>query len=173
MKLHIEPLSKTEITNYLAIPDLTKDQKHAIGQLYLKIYNYIKASHLTSEIRVYRPDPIVSAIDNHDRLLISKDNLSRSSTYTHYVTENTILRTHTSACIPDILKALASDSTWNDIIILLPGLVYRRDITDKKHLGVIYQMDMWRVVRNEKRTPVEKQDLVDVVIGAAKTCGPN
>jgi phenylalanyl-tRNA synthetase alpha chain len=173
MKLLIKPLEKREIAEYLAVPDLTNDQSHAIGQLYQKIYTYIRDSHPTSEVRVYRPNPIVSVTNNYDRLLIAKDNLSRSSTYTHYVTNDTILRTHTSACIPDVLKELATDPTWDDVVILLPGLVYRRDVTDKKHLGVIHQMDMWRVVRNSTRTPIVKQDLVDVVTGVAKTCGPH
>jgi phenylalanyl-tRNA synthetase alpha chain len=173
MKLLIKPLDKREIAEYLAVPDLTNDQSHAIGQLYEKIYAYIKATHPTSEIRVYRPDPIVPVADNYDRLLFAKDNIGRSSTYTHYITADSMLRTQTSACIPDVLKELAADPTWDDVVILLPGLVYRRDVTDKKHLGVIHQMDMWRVVRNAKRTPIVKQDLVDVVTGVAKACGPH
>ena len=173
MKLRIKPLPKEQVEEYLCIPDLTKDQNHAIGMLYQKIYDHVKKSHPTSEVRVYRPDPIVTTVNNYDRLLIAKDNLSRSSTYTHYVTRGTILRTHTSACIPDVLAELAKDKYWSDVVILLPGLVYRRDVTDKKHLGVIHQMDMWRVVRNSAVKKIEKQDLLDVVTGVATTCAPN
>ena len=133
----------------------------------------MRETHPISDVRVYRNSPIVTVADNYDNLMIAKDNISRSSTYTHYVDEAHILRCHTSAHIPEVLRELAkSKDEWSDVLILLPGLVYRRDVTDKKHIGEIHQLDMWRVVKNSVKTPIVDKDLLTVVKGIAKTAAP-
>ncbi|MCZ2444510.1 MAG: hypothetical protein LC101_12120 [Flavobacteriales bacterium] len=131
--MYIQPLTKAKLNEYLAIPDLTEGkQQHAISLLYEKVADYMRESHKESDVRVYRKDPIVTVADNYDNLLIAKDNISRSSTYTHYVDNEHILRTHTTAQIPAILRELAATKNdWQDVVILLPGLAYRRDVTDK------------------------------------------
>ena len=133
----------------------------------------MRSAHPSSKVIVYRQNPVVAVEDNYDRLLVSKDNISRSSTYTHYVDEAHILRTHTSAHIPGILDDLASKSDWDDVVILLPGLVYRRDVTDRKHLGVLHQLDMWRVhKKSSDNRVIAKDDLLDIVRGIAETAAP-
>jgi len=130
-------------------------------------------SHPQSEIKEYRLNPIVNVEDNYDNLLIDKDNISRSSTYTHYVDTKRVLRTHTSAQIPLILKELANTkNNWNDVVIILPGLVYRRDVTDKKHLGVIQHLEMWRVTKNSYYRKIVRQDLIHVINGLSEICAP-
>lgn len=174
MKMYIKPIKKDELNEYLAIPDLTTpNNHHAIRLLYQKIKEYMTISHPNSEIKEYRLSPIVKVEDNYDNLLIDKDNISRSSTYTHYVDKQRVLRTHTSAQIPIVLKELgATKSSWKDVIIMLPGLVYRRDVTDKKHLGVIHQIEMWRVVKNSYYRKLVRQDLIEVINGLSKVCAP-
>jgi phenylalanyl-tRNA synthetase alpha chain len=170
MKMYIKPLTKETLGSYLAIPDLTQaEETHAVKLLYQKIEDSIRAAHPTSEIIVHRSEPIVSAVDNYDNLLVAKDNISRSSTYTHYVDEEHILRTHTTAHVPGLLKQLASRKDWSDVVILLPGLAYRRDVTDKKHLGVLHQLDIWRISRKHAIT---KDDLLETVKGIAKVAAP-
>lgn len=171
MKMYIKPLTKKQLNHYLAIEDLTKNPNHALGMLYQQIESHVRAMHPNSDIRVYRKNPIVTTIDNYDNLLIGVDNISRSSTYTHYVNERQILQTHTSAQIPGILRNLAQQKGWNDIVILLPGLAYRRDVTDKKHVGQVHMLEMWRLVKSGK-TPITKGDLLDVVNGVAATAAP-
>src|SRR5215470_10853673 len=138
MKMYIEPISKEALDKYLAITDLTQSPRpHAIKMVYEKIAEYMRSTHPQSDVRVYRKDPVVTVEDNYDNLLIAVDNISRSSTYTHYVDKAHILRTHTSAHLPGILRELAGRDDWQDVVILLPGLAYRRDVSDKKHVSEV------------------------------------
>lgn len=175
MRMYIQPLTKEKLNEYLAIPDLTEGkQPHAISLLYERVAEYMRQAHKKSDVRVYRKDPIVTVADNYDNLLIASDNISRSSTYTHYVDNEHILRTHTTAQIPAILRELAATrKDWNDIAILLPGLAYRRDVTDKKHVGQVHMLEMWRIVKTGKDKPIVKDDLLDVVKGVANTAAPS
>jgi len=173
MKMYIEPISKEALDTYLAITDLTQSpQPHAIKMVYEKIAQYMRSSHPQSDVRVYRKDPVVTVEDNYDNLLIAADNISRSSTYTHYVDQTHMLRTHTSAHLPGILRELSGQDHWEDIVILLPGLVYRRDVSDKKHVSAVHMLEMWRVVKNAARQPIVKDDLLAVVKGVAATAAP-
>lgn len=174
MRMYIQPLTKAKLSEYLAIPDLTEGkQQHAISLLYERVAEYMRQAHKKSDVRVYRKDPIVTVADNYDNLLITSDNISRSSTYTHYVDNEHILRTHTTAQIPAILRELAATKNdWKDVVILLPGLAYRRDVTDKKHVGQVHMLEMWRIVKTGKDKPIVKDDLLDVVKGAANIAAP-
>jgi phenylalanyl-tRNA synthetase alpha chain len=173
MKMYIKPISKTELNDYLAITDLTqsKDQ-HIIKIVYEKIEQYMRSTHPQSDVQIHRKNPIVTVQDNYDNLLISADNISRSSTYTHYVDKTHILRTHTSAHLPGILRELAGRNDWQDVVILLPGLAYRRDVSDKKHVSEVHMLEMWRIVKNSARKVIDKNDLLTVVQGVAKTAAP-
>ena len=174
MKMYIKTLTDDELEYYKSIADLTQSKDpHAIKLIYEKISDYMHKVHESSDVRVYRKDPIVTVKDNYDNLLIASDNISRSSTYTHYVDKDHILRTHTTAQIPGILRDLAvGKNNWNDIVILLPGLAYRRDVTDKKHVGQVHMLEMWRIVRNKKIKPIRKNDLLKVVNEIAKITTP-
>ncbi len=173
MEMYIEPISKEALSRYLAITDLTQSsQPHAINLLYEKIAQYMRSTHVQSDVRVYRKDPVVTVEDNYDNLLIADDNISRSSTYTHYVDQTHILRTHTSAHMPGILRELSGSDNWEDIVILLPGLVYRRDVSDKKHVSEVHMLEMWRVVKNATRHPIVNEDLLTVVKGVADIASP-
>jgi phenylalanyl-tRNA synthetase alpha chain len=173
MKMYIKPISKTDLQSYLAIPDLTNSKNHAIQLVYEKIKQKIETTHTTSDIRVCRKDPIVSTEDNYDNLLIASDNISRSSTYTHYVDTTHILRTHTSAHMPSILRELSqSTDSWNDVVVLLPGLAYRRDVSDKKHVAQVHMLEMWRIVKNSSHSKITKTDLLQVVEAVAETAAP-
>lgn len=173
MKMYIEPISKEALRNYLAIPDLTQSlTPHAIRMVYEKIEHYMHDTHPHSDVQVYRKNPIVAIEDNYDNLLIAPDNISRSSTYTHYVDNTHILRTHTSAHLPGILRDLALRNDWEDVVILLPGLAYRRDVSDKKHVSEVHMLEMWRIVKNSVHKPMAKQDLLDVVRGVADAAAP-
>ncbi len=173
MKMYIEPITREALNRYLTIPDLTQSPRpHAIKMVYERIADYMRSMHPQSDVRVYREDPVVKVEDNYDNLLIAKDNISRSSTYTHYVDETHILRTHTSAHLPAILRDLAKRDDWEDVVILLPGLAYRRDVSDKKHVSEVHMLEMWRVVKNSARKVIDKDDLLTIVKGVAATAAP-
>ncbi len=168
--MYIKPITKQQLNEYLSIPDLTNDPKsHAIKLVYEKIADRVRSIHPSSTIEIHRKDPIVSIKDNYDNLNIAKDNISRSSTYTHYVDNTHILRTHTTAQIPGILRELAKRTDWDDVVILLPGLAYRRDVTDKKHVGQVHMLEMWRVCKNNNIT---KSDLLKTVRAIAEAAAP-
>lgn len=174
MRMYIEPIDKNELEEYLAISDLTQSPTpHAIKMVYDRIEQYMRSTHPQSDVRVYREHPVVDVEDNYDNLLISSDNISRSSTYTHYVDNGHILRTHTTAYVPRILRKLTTSDDWTDVVILLPGLAYRRDVSDKKHVSQVHMLDMWRVVKNDSCKPIVKDDLLTVVRGVAATAAPD
>lgn len=170
MKMYIEPLPKEAIERYLKIPDLTQgNEPHAVKLLYDRVGEHMRRTHPDSEVMVIREPPIVDVADNYDNLLIPHDNISRSSVYTHYVDETHILRTHTTAHIPSIMRGLAGRNDWEDVLVLLPGLAYRRDVTDKIHLGEIHMLEMWRISRGRK---IVKQDLLNMMASLAEVAAP-
>jgi len=173
MKMYIKPITKEALNEYLAITDLTESEKpHVIKMVYEKIKGYMYSTHKESDIQVCRKDPVVTVADNYDNLLFSADNIGRSSTYTHYIDNTHILRTHTTANMPSILRDLAKRNDWEDVLILLPGLAYRRDVSDKKHVGEVHMLEMWRIVKNAARKQIIKDDLLAVVNGVAETAAP-
>jgi phenylalanyl-tRNA synthetase alpha chain len=56
------------------------------------------------DINTIRKSPIVSVVDNYDKLYYPQDTITKSSRYTHWVDSETILRTHTTSGIPNLLK---------------------------------------------------------------------
>ncbi len=173
MKTYIKPVTKKALKEYLAISDLTESvSPHALKLVCDQIISYIQKTHSQSDVQVHRKGPVVTVTDNYDNLLIPSDNISRSSTYTHYVDKTRILRTHTSAHVPGILRELAARDDWQDVVILLPGLAYRRDVSDKKHVSQVHMLDMWRVVKNSARRRITKNDLLAVLKGIGETTAP-
>ncbi len=164
--LRFEVSTPEAVAKALAVTDLTADDApvHAINLVYKKI----KAALSTAgwgEIRVIRGDPIVPVLENFDKLLFPADNAGRASTYTRYTDENHILRTHTSAHIPATLKAFYEefDGDIPDTIFMLPGLVYRRDVIDPKHLDVFHQLDIWTMRKNNGRPPLGREELLRLI----------
>lgn len=100
---------------------------------------------------LHRASPLVSVADNYDRLGYPADGAARDARYTRYVTARTLLRTHTSAMIPGLLRSLALDPPA-DVLLVCPGLVYRRDAIDHLHTGEPHQLDLWRVTRGRLNT---------------------
>lgn len=169
----ITPIPESKLKKYLSVLDHTKDgSTHAINKVYRKIVDRIRDTNPDSEILVWRQDPIVTIEDNYDNLLIPADNIGRSSTYTHYVDNDRLLRTQTSAGIPPAMRSLSNRTDWDDVIIIVPGLKYRRDVSDRTHVGQIQAMDIWRIVRTESRPQVTQDTLTDAVRYIADAAAP-
>lgn len=111
------------------------------------------------EVQWHRASPIVTIADNYDALGYPPDGAARDERYTRYVTEDTLLRTQTSAMIPSILRGLTS----TDVLLVCPGLVYRRDCIDRLHTGEPHQVDLW-VLSPEPRS---LSRMAEVVVKAA------
>ncbi|OGZ72946.1 MAG: hypothetical protein A2832_00550 [Candidatus Zambryskibacteria bacterium RIFCSPHIGHO2_01_FULL_44_22b] len=128
-----------------------------IGKIYDQVINKLH-EHNFPDIRVVRGDAVVEAKDNFDSLLFSPGNPGRSSTYTRYTDENHVLRTHTSALIPPTFKKLEKGIDYSTFV--LPGLVYRRDVIDPRHLDAFHQIDIWTLQENKKYGKVSREDLL-------------
>jgi len=153
-------LSASEVARALALRDLTDPSAgpHAMQVLLDEIY-----AALGVPVRVHRASPIVSIAANYDHLGYPPDGAARDARYTRYVCDTALLRTQTSAMIPPLLRA---HDASEDVVLACPGLVYRRDVIDRLHVGEPHQVDLWRIAQRR----LDERDLDDMiarVVGAA------
>lgn len=132
----------------LAVRDLTDPTQgpHAIQGLCDALVAALAAAWGAS-VRAVRGSPIVTARDNYDRLYYPADGVARDARYTRWIGPGVLLRSQTSAAIPSALDALAAEPGWRDVLLVCPGLVYRRDCIDRHHVGEPHQVDLWRIRR--------------------------
>ncbi len=145
--------------------DLTDpDQgRHAINILMSNLISAIAQwSGLAADIS--RRQPIVPIADNYDRLFYESDAVARSARYSHYIDEKHMLRTHTTAAIPALLA-----QTESDRLIVCPGLVYRRDVVDRLHVGEPHQADFWIA----RRARLRRTDLLKMIAAVVETMLPD
>ena len=145
MQLRFEVSSPETIEKLLAVKDLTlgaesEKERNIIGKIFDQVVKKLN-EHNFKNIRTVRDNPVVEATDNFDSLLFSPGNPGRSSTYTRYSDEDHVLRTHTSALVPSTFKKLEKEI--DRLTFVFPGLVYRRDVIDPRHLDVFHQIDVW------------------------------
>lgn len=157
-----EIMSAQKLQESLAVRDLTdpSNGEHAINQMVARIYEALGTAAGWPKPTILRGDPITTVRDNMDRLYFPQDNLSRSSTYTRYVEEERILRTHTTCHIPDWIRAV-EESGIDDVSVLVPGICYRRDVVDRNHCGEPHQLDIWRLRRGIPR--LQRPELLQLV----------
>jgi phenylalanyl-tRNA synthetase alpha chain len=154
------PISTAELVRALTLRDLTDPAQgpHAMQVLLDSIH-----AALPAPVRVHRASPIVSIADNYDRLGYPPGGAARDARYTRYVCDTALLRTQTSAMIPPLVARPIDE---RDVVLSCPGLVYRRDVIDRLHVGEPHQVDLWRVAIQ----PLGERDLVEMidrVVGAA------
>ncbi|NUT41060.1 MAG: hypothetical protein HOV86_13825 [Thermoactinospora sp.] len=164
-------LSPDQLARDLTVRDLTDPSAgphalqlvvdHAVGAL---------ASRWGCQVRWCRGDRAVTVEDNYDNLGYRRDDITRDARYTRYVDDRTMLRSHSSALIPAALRALAAEpaadsaasvGSADDVLLVCPGLVYRRDSIDRLHTGTPHQLDLWRVTR--RPAPMTTADLDEMV----------
>ncbi|WP_455220405.1 PheS-related mystery ligase SrmL [Kaarinaea lacus] len=163
-------LSTQVLSDTLKLVDLTNPRhgSHAM-QIIIRDIHRALADQWQCRRQLVRTSPVVPIENNYDRLGYPEDGAAREARYTRYVTEQLILRTQTSATVPDILDGLTLDPPEN-LLLILPGMVYRRDSIDRLHCGEPHQLDLWRIVDNRKAPPMTTQDLeqmIAIVMGAA------
>jgi phenylalanyl-tRNA synthetase alpha chain len=151
-------LTTAELLRALTLRDLSDPAHgpHAMQLLLAEIHARLPA------VTIHRSSPIVSIADNYDRLGYPSDGAARDARYTRYVCETALLRTQTSAMLPPLLAGPLPD----DGVLSCPGLVYRRDVIDRHHVGEPHQVDLWRVARR----PLDLADLhamIAAVVDAA------
>jgi phenylalanyl-tRNA synthetase alpha chain len=154
----------------LAIRDLTDPHQgpHAM-QLLLEEIVASLASAWACRTVIERAHPIVSIADNYDCLHYPREGRARDERYTRYVSATHLLRTQTSAMIPPLLTRLHHNLPSIDILLVCPGLVYRRDTIDRLHTGEPHQVDLWRI---RKGTPLAVADLEEMIARVAQAALP-
>jgi phenylalanyl-tRNA synthetase alpha chain len=114
-------------------------------------------------VLMYRGDPVVTIEDHYDLLRYPADAVTRNRRYSRYVDADRMLRAHTTAHIPALLRGLREP----EILLAVPGMCYRRDVIDRHHVAEPHHLDLWRVRR--AGPPLGEHDLtgmIGVVVGA-------
>lgn len=144
--------------------------QHAM-QLMLKDIHSALAQQWQCRRQLVRTSPVVPLENNYDRLGYPSDGAARDARYTRYVSERLILRTQTSCAIPDLLAGLSIDPP-KDLLLVLPGLVYRRDSIDRLHCGEPHQLDLWRIVDKHSGLKMDYQQLEQMIATVMQAAVP-
>jgi len=137
---YLTPHPSNNITPHIASlvgRDLHLRPSHPIGIIRSKIQEYfisLSQSTQTNYEIFDAEDPIVTAQQCFDDLLIRPDHPGRAPSDTYYVTDSTLLRTHTSAHQSQHLRSGVD-------AFLCSGDVYRRDEIDATHYPAFHQME--------------------------------
>ncbi len=137
---YLVPHPSNNITPHIASlvgRDLHLRRSHPIGIIRAKIQEYFASlSHSTgTEYKIFdAEDPIVTCQQCFDDLLIQPDHPGRAPSDTYYLTESSLLRTHTSAHQSQHLRSGVD-------AFLCSGDVYRRDEIDVTHYPAFHQME--------------------------------
>ncbi len=144
----------------LALRDLSdpSDGPHAMQLLIQRVLGAL-TRHWRCRLALSRGEPVVTVHQNYDDLHYPPDAVTRDARYSRYLSETTLLRTHTSAMIPPLLRQLAESGAIIDVLLACPGLVWRRDCIDRLHTGTPHQLDLWRVARR----PLRDTDLLEMI----------
>ncbi len=152
-------IEKNEIEALLSKRELYKEENHCIAQVINEIKQEIEKVYLI-EAKIEYGEKIVSTNDNYYALGYDANEITVSKKYTKYINENTILRTQMSSAIPKLMRNYdrKSDEIW-----VCPGIVYRRDVRDKTHVGEPHQLDIWYLTK-EKQNRENLLGLVKIII---------
>jgi phenylalanyl-tRNA synthetase alpha chain len=116
------------------------------------------------EVRWCSGPRIVPVTDNYDRLGYPAEAVTRDIRYTRYVNAGNMLRSHSTAMIPRALRRLAGQPS-DDVLLVCPGIVYRRDAIDWQHTGTPHQLDLWRITRRPMRS-TDLDQMIAILLGA-------
>lgn len=147
----------------LALRDLTDPEAgpHAAQLLVDRARDALTAAWQNTAT-THRGQRIVTLADNYDALGYPPDGPARAARYTRYVDPNRVLRTQMSAVIPGALRRLDAP---DDVLIVSPGITYRRDVVDRLHVGEPHQLDLWRITRRPV-TDADMRQMIDTVLRA-------
>ncbi len=156
-------LSPGQLARDLAIRDLTDPAEgpHAIQQL-VDLAVAALAAVWRLQIRWCRGSRIVPVADNYDGLGYDPADVTRAARYTRYLDNTRMLRSHSTAMVPPALTQLARGhlaGPADDVLLVCPGIAYRRDAIDWQHTGTPHQLDLWRI----SRQPLGSADLDQMV----------
>ena len=91
-------------------------------------------------------NPVVDPKSCFDDLRVAKDHVSRRPSDTYYLSDEYLLRTHTSAHQNHFISSMPKDGGGAFVV---SGDVYRRDEIDSSHYPVFHQMEGVRIWNNK------------------------
>ena len=162
----MQTLSPSAVADALAMSDLTDPHQgpHALQELVTDVSEAL-ARAWSAEVREIRTPRVVSVADNYEQLGYPPDAVTRDARYSRYLSREQMLRSHTSAGIPAAVRALAAeDPPPPDVLLVLPGLCYRRDSIDRLHTGTPHQLDLWRICVDPPMTEGDLTEMTRLVI---------
>jgi phenylalanyl-tRNA synthetase alpha chain len=155
-------ISKEQLQKSLSIEDLSAKEGHVLNILVNKIKTALYSKY-GIEAKLEKGNPVVKKSDNFSRLGYKDNEVSMGERYTRYVDDENILRTQMTSLIPNLLTEY-SKNPKDESLWICPGLVYRRDVIDKTHVGEPHQMDIW-YLKKGKTNRTDLVELVDLVVG--------
>jgi len=160
-------LTDQQLAGALRLRDLSDPASgpHAMQLIVAAVADACKA-RWRCPAHMYRASPIVTVAENYEVLGYPPDARAREARYTRYLDDGRLLRTHTSAMIPQALRRVGGGSPGTELAVACPGLVYRRDVVDRLHVGEPHQFDLWRVRRDDVLGAAELTEMVDLVVSA-------
>ncbi|WP_370948996.1 hypothetical protein AB5J62_15965 [Amycolatopsis sp. cg5] len=163
-----QSLTPKQLSRDLAVRDLTDPAEgpHAI-QLVAERAVTALTELWNCEVRWRRGRRIVPIEDNYDNLGYAGADVTRDARYTRYVDEHRMLRSHSTALIPSALRELSAHPSA-DVLLVCPGIVYRRDSVDRLHTGTPHQVDLWRL----RRGTLTEHDLAAMITAVLKALVP-
>lgn len=158
-------LTPDQLQHDLALRDLTDPEAglHAI-QLLVDAAVDALAATWKCEVRRELGPRVVPLNDNYDRLRYPPADVTRDARYTRYVDDGHVLRSHASAMVPPALARLAGNPA-DDVLLVCPGITYRRDTIDRLHTGTPHQLDLWRITRLRIGEP-ELEEMLHLLVGS-------
>ena len=165
MSSTVSYLDRGQLRRDLGIRDLSEpaEGSHAIQVLIGQAVEGLRRAW-GCEVRWCRGPRIVPVADNYDRLGYAPEAVTRDTRYTRYVDSANMLRSHSSAMIPPALRRLAGERV-DDVLLVCPGIVYRRDAIDWQHSGTPHQLDLWRITRHAM-SGTDLDQMIAVLLGA-------
>jgi phenylalanyl-tRNA synthetase alpha chain len=160
-------LTADDLHRALSLRDLSDPQAgpHAMQVLLNHVLTAL-TEYWHCTVRVVRTPPLVSVRDNYDRLGYAAQDVTRESRYSRYASPTTMLRSHTSADIPATLDTYDDADRDVDELIAASGLVYRRDVVDRTHVGEPHQVDLWRLRSAPGTTEDDLEQMVTTLVEA-------
>jgi phenylalanyl-tRNA synthetase alpha chain len=161
-------LSPSALSAALNLRDLTDPSQgsHAMQALLDAVLDRLSEMWRVP-VDVRRDPALVAVADNYDNLGYESSAITRDQRYSRYVGPTVMLRSHTSAGVPLALRSMAA-LAQDDRLLVLPGLVYRRDVIDRVHVGAPHQVDLWRI----RSAPLGVGDLMEMVASIVETVLP-
>jgi phenylalanyl-tRNA synthetase alpha chain len=109
---YLEPDAARDL---LGLRDLTGPcAGHHALQVLLDAIRGALAQRLGVAVHLHRPNPVVPVVDNDDRLGHPPDAVARDARYSRYLSDRLMLRSHTSAAMPDLHTRVARGEMHRD-----------------------------------------------------------